>query len=440
MTNGADVLSNELLSSLLVGENFTIPNLDLDTSEYSIPNGTGTELYTNVVKLTNADLTTRLVNGTGTFDALMQSAASHLKIEYDANRITGAEYAKAYSALVQSAMQNAVQYLLGKDQAYWQGVQAQIAAITAKVALASAKVQYIALRAEAATQKANYALTKIKLANEDIVFASTNYKLTQLDPLQKSQMEEQVAGLQVANSTASYNLSDMLPKQALLLDKQVDGQTTANNTALYNLSDMLPKQVDLVEQQVIGQTTTNSTATYNLATMLPKQANLLDAQTSVQTAQSANVTKDTSIKDYTLVSMLPVQRNLLLEQVTGQTKQNLGLDKDIDIKDYNLTYMLPAQRDMTLEQVESQRAQTMDTRTNGVTVVTGVLGKQKELYTKQIDSFTKDAQYKAAKIVADAWMTRFGVDSEILDSPLSFTPTQYDTILTTLFTTNGLLP
>lgn len=79
-----------------------------------------------VVPLTNDSLTSGSTSGTGTFDALMKGFKSHLMQEYEAGRITGAEYTKAYIALTQSAMQSAVQYLLGKDAAYWAAVAGKI--------------------------------------------------------------------------------------------------------------------------------------------------------------------------------------------------------------------------------------------------------------------------------------------------------------------------
>lgn len=97
-------------------------------------------MYTPVVRLTTGDLTTG-VGGTGVFDAIMTSLAAHLKAEFSANRITGAEYTKAYAAMVESALGGAVQYLLGREQAFWAAQNAQITAISARVGLESTAYQ-----------------------------------------------------------------------------------------------------------------------------------------------------------------------------------------------------------------------------------------------------------------------------------------------------------
>lgn len=276
-THGSEVNANLLMSVLLAGELQDLPEINWDDEAFKIPTDLESDLYKNVQRLTNIDLTMGVVGGTGTFDALMRGFKAHLQEEYDANRISGAEYTKAFIALTANAMQNAVQFLLGRDGAYWQSVIAQAQAITARVALETAKVQHMSVLAEMRTARANYALTKLKLSTEDVAFA------------------------------------------------------------------------------------------------------------------------------------------------TGQ---------------YNLNYLLPQQRLLLAEQTEVQRAQTLNTRTDG-TVVVGVLGKQKDLYTQQITSYQRDAEIKAAKLFTDAWTVQKTIDEGLLP-PNGFTNTSLDEILTTIKTNNDL--
>lgn len=276
-THGSEVNANLLMSVLLAGELQDLPEIDWDNEAFKIPTDLESDLYKSVQRLSNIDLTMGVVGGTGTFDALMRGFKAHLQEEYDANRISGAEYTKAFIALTATAMQNAVQFLLGRDGAYWQSVIAQAQAITARVALETAKVQHMSVLAEMRTARANYALTKLKLSTEDVAFA------------------------------------------------------------------------------------------------------------------------------------------------TGQ---------------YNLDYLLPQQRLLLTEQTEVQRAQTLNTRTDG-TVVAGVLGKQKDLYTQQIISYQRDAEIKAAKLFTDAWTVQKTIDEGLLP-PNGFTNTSLDAILTTIKTNNDL--
>jgi hypothetical protein len=299
MPFGGDTSANALITSLLAGEDFTIPSIDLNDPSYNVPVDLNSALYQNVLPITNEMLTTRTVGGSGTFDAIMDGFKVHLREEYDKGRITGAEYTKAWISLCESAMSNAVQFLLGKDAAFWSAVQGQAQAISARVQLAMAKVQYASLQLEAMTNRANYALTKLKLATEDVTYATGKY------------------------------------------------------------------QIDI---------------------------------------------------------MLPLQQ-------AAQTKQNTILD-------YQINNMLPAQLTMAKEQAEAQRAQTHNTRTDGVPI-TGLLGKQKDLYNQQIISYQRDSEVKAAKLFTDAWTVNQTI-TESASIPTNFTNTSLDSVLADIKANNNL--
>lgn len=224
MSFGGETVANQLLAALMAGENITIPQVDLSADIYKIPGGIDSEQYLPVRKLTNEDLTTRVVGGDGTFDALMAGFSAHLKIEYEKGRITGAEYTKAFIALTEGAMANAVQYLLGRDNAFWQAVTAQAQAITARVQLETAKVQYAAMHLEAMIGRANYALTKLKLATEDVTYAQGKFNMDFLLPQQLNLLREQTE-----------------VQRAQTLDVRTDGST---------VTGAVGKQKDLYSQQI----------------------------------------------------------------------------------------------------------------------------------------------------------------------------------------------
>lgn len=277
MSCSAEVEANRLLEELTKGDDFTLPDIDMSGPEWDIPGGDDSPIFGAITKVTNESLTTREVGGSGTFDALMESAHNHLKAEFKANRITGGEYTKAYIAMMESCMSNAVQFLLGRDQAYWAAALAQIQAVTARVTLATSKAQFVLAKIQALSAKSEYALTKMKIATESETYCA----------------------------------------------------------ALFNANQMLPQQLKLVT-----------------------------------------------------------------------------------------------------EQTEAQRAQTLDTRSDG-TIVTGSVGKQKELYSQQITSYQRDAEVKASKLFTDAWITQKTID-EGLNPPNGFTNASIDTILTKLKSNNGL--
>jgi hypothetical protein len=183
-------------------------------------------------------------------------------------------------------------------------------------------------------------------------------------------------------------------------------------------------QTALAKMQLATAQVEFCTAEYRLAEMLPKEAEILTAQKAQITAQTTNVT-ETTIK-------------LLPEQVRGAKAQ-------ADTAVYQLTYMMPAQKDALLEQVkvtkeqhETQRAQTMDTRSDGVTPVAGTLGKQKALHTQQITSYQQDAQLKAGRIFVDAWITMKTIDEGTLP-PTNFNIANLDQVLGLIRSNNDLV-
>jgi len=335
MSNGAEIVADALMDSLLTGETFTVPTINLNDPAFDFPSIVGNPLYNAVAELTNEDLTTRTVGGSGTYDAIMASQAAHLKDEFNQGRITGAEYTKAYIALAQAAAGQAIQFLLGKDQAYWASVIAQGQALTARVQHETAKVQLAIALVEMNNQRATFALNKIRLANED----------------------------------AQYGINK------------------------YNLDNILPSQ----KAQILQQTTNLVAEALNI----PKQGALIDSNKAVQDAQK------------------------------------LSIEKNTEVADYNLDNLMPAQLTLVKEQGEVQRAQTLDTRSDGVTAVAGSVKSQKDLYAQQVISYQRSSQTNAAKVWVDSWVA----DSALQDSPTvptGFTSTNIGSVLTTLKTINGL--
>jgi hypothetical protein len=281
---GAEVLADDLFDALVAGTDFSIPSPDLSGSEYQIPAPSG-DLVSIPTKISNQDLTTKSLTGTGTFDILMAALRVHLQKEFDNNRITGEEYAKAYVALVNNTMASAVSFLVQKDAAHWQAITAQQQALAAQAAVATAhvqletaKVQLLMMRTQTKLEEANFALSKMKLATEDQGYQAAKY------------------------------------------------------------------------------------------------------QTEI---------------------------------------------------------MLPAQFALIKEQTETARSQTLDTRSDGTTVIKGTMGQQKQLYGQQITSYKRDAELKAAKIFSDAWITMKTIDEGLLP-PEGFTNDSLNAILTSLKTNNGI--
>lgn len=224
MSCSAEVEANRLLEELTKGDDFTLPDIDMSGPEWDIPGGDGSPIFGAITKITNESLTTREVGGSGTFDALMESAHNHLKAEFKANRITGGEYTKAYIAMMESCMSNAVQFLLGRDQAYWAAALAQIQAVTARVTLATSKAQYVLAKIQALSAKGEYALTKMKIATESETYCAALFNVNQMLPQQLKLITEQTES-----------------QRAQTLDTRTDGAVVKGSVG---------KQKELYSQQI----------------------------------------------------------------------------------------------------------------------------------------------------------------------------------------------
>lgn len=226
---GADTNANALLTALIAGKDFTLPDVDLDSPEYEFPADDG---LSPPAALTLEMLTTKTVDGTGAFDVIMQAINSQLASQFEKSRITGAEYAKVYMQGMGQALSGAIQYLTTKDNAYWQAVatqyQAKIAQaqlVEARVNLETAKARLAVARLEAANQEATYALTKLKLSTEDVTYCAGIYNLENILPAQKLLITEQTEA-----------------QRAQTLDTRLDGITS--------VAGVMGKQKDLYTQQI----------------------------------------------------------------------------------------------------------------------------------------------------------------------------------------------
>lgn len=227
-------LANSLSTELLAGTDFSVTIPDFSDDDFKVPeHGADDPLFQPIPRLSIADLTagSDSLTGSGAFDQLMKGFKAHLKGEYDAGRISGSEYTKAYIACTEAAMANGVQFLMNRDTAYWQAVNAQLQARAAEVAVVIARVQLEAektrlqtLRIEALNQQAQYAINKIRLASESVQY-----------------------------DTAVYNLANILPQQKVLLQEQIEAQraqTLDNRTDGAVVKGSVGKQKELYAQQI----------------------------------------------------------------------------------------------------------------------------------------------------------------------------------------------
>lgn len=114
----------------------------------------------NLVPYTVTDLTEGTLNGEGVLDTLLRSVNVHLQEEYSKSRIRGVEWSQVYLGSLTAVMAQATQFLLTKDQSYY---QAQL--LKAQVDLAELEKAKVAIETQVLEKQLIKADVEIKVLN-----------------------------------------------------------------------------------------------------------------------------------------------------------------------------------------------------------------------------------------------------------------------------------
>lgn len=431
-----DDLAQQLFDSL-VADAPVPPTINFDDDKFNFTPDETSDLYGDAGEVELEDLTQVDLDGEGVFDKLMAAVDLHIQREFKGNRITGDQYAKVYTEVMSGVLGSSVQFLLQKDQAKWAAITAQMQARVAEIQATRALIELEQTKIE--TQKAifemqnsgaQYSLTKLQLATENqkhfLLQAQTDGEVYRVKYLLPAELAiQQYQRMQVLPSSVAINKvqSDrLLPAEAAIKEFiNHELQPIEKLTAEYNIDVSLPLKTDIDQFQrdsllpvQLGQ------EQHKLNQQLPAQTGLIKEQLESQRAQTLNTRSDG------------------ITTVAGiMGKQKDSIDADIQTKQFNIDFVLPVQLDLVKEQRESERSKTLDTRSDGITTVVGSVGKQKDLYTQQIDSFIKDAKFKTTKMYLDGWITQKTLD-EGLTAPTELTNAEINEVLVSNRAANGL--
>lgn len=266
--------------------------------------------------------------------------------------------------------------------------------------------------------------------------------------LEKTKVETQQAIFEMQNSGAQYALTKMQIANADATYCLTKAQTGSEN---YRLSNLLPAEFNIQEFQRSHILASEYAANQVTATrILPAEAAIKEYEhriiqplnSGIQEFQLNQMLPISLSKEQHLLNFqMPAQTNLINEQVEVQRSQTLETRTD-DLTPISGVIgrqkdLLDRQSALTLEQTEAERSKTLDTRLDGSTIVEGLNGKQKDLYDQQIDSFIKDAKQKAAKMYLDGWITQKTLD-ENFSIPTQLTTPEINIVLQSLRTANSL--
>lgn len=332
--------ANTIFTALTTGLDLALPAVDLSAAIYNPPSQLDNPLYTNPIALTTEDLTTGTLDGNGVFDKLMAALNAHFEDQHKKGRITGADYAGAYIGAAQGALSTSVQFLLGRDQAFWNAqlaqMQARVAeaeAATAALRIEQTRADVINARSQALTAQTQYALTKMKLTTEAVGIeqaeaqtASILYQTQFLLPSQVQQSAAEVSRITAQTAQTEYETANILVAQNL-------GLTKDNAIKDYQLSNVLTAQV-------AGVLEDNQSKAYNRTFILPATLDNLNEQIEGNRAKTLDTRRDGT----SVTGSVGVQKDLQNEQITSYKR-------DAETKMVKLivdTWMLQRSTDETL--------------------------------------------------------------------------------------------
>lgn len=465
----ANDLYNELLGDLDVTAD--LPELEIDT-DFQAPEETDNPAYAEIPELS----LDQLVGATGVFNSLMRAMSAHLHKEHEKGRLTGRDYAEAYAASTTAVMSQAVQFLLSKDRAYWESLNAQAnlriaqaAAVKARADIQLARVQLqtaqylnVKTKLDAVTAGNQYVLSKMSLVNSyneiqrgeaEIIRINKDIELTDANILltghkvdtERAQTQDTLASGQpirgliamekmLAEARAETAKEELDTARAQTKDTLLDGvtpiaglialqkeRTQAEVIHLERQGELAQEQVDAARAQT-KDTIKAGTPVLGILkwekTLKEAQAKLTNEQHEAARAQTRNqLSTGEAIQGIVAVEkqIKEAQKRLADEQADAaraQTKDTLTTGGPITGLLAKEKVLREKQAKLVEEQYESQRAQTRPTLSTGETVV-GVLGAQTRLYEQQITSYKRDGENKAMKLLMDSWIARKTIDDGV---------------------------
>lgn len=253
--------------------------------------------------ITLASLTEARVDGSGAFDTLMRAMTGHLEREFQDNRLRGADYANVYLNALTPVLQNAVVFLLQKDEAAYKAqlVEAQVRLTEAQIKLAEAELEREALAKDLIQAQVHKIEREILTADKTdaLIVAQTaqvtaetgqvaaRTALLTAQTAQATAQTEQAAAQTLQVKAETLNVA----KQGLLLDKQVETATQqilnlkaeecvlkANYDIALSTNLQTVAQTSLVNQKVASEKAQTSGVGIEVGSVIGKQIALYQAQ------------------------------------------------------------------------------------------------------------------------------------------------------------------
>lgn len=279
----SELLANPMFQSLVGADNANLPYVNIWDAAHDVPWLPTDPLFQTPPAITTEQLLT-------CFDALQARLKVTLDAQQETMRLTNADYAKTLIGMTQVAMSGAIQFMLGKDQAYFLALKTQADALTARM-------QNERLRMEVMLLRAQFAATKLSLAVSDSNFGKSEAERLELIPVQVQLAKEQTEAAHAQTSdTKVYG------------GGAISGQMGAQKELTVEQKGLVHEQMEGQRAQTLdtrqdGQSR-NITVTLPDGTLEPRIAGLLGVQNYLYRQQIISYRDDSQVKAGKLFSDL----------------------------------------------------------------------------------------------------------------------------------------
>lgn len=246
------------------------------------------------------DLTTVALNGTGVFDKLMQTLRLHLKDEHDKSRLKGQEYASVLSSSFAAIMQNAVLFLLQKDEAANKAalIQAQIDLTVKQGELLDKQIEreeferdLIAAKVNLTNEQAKMPEAEIRRINSQIMSAGFADLLTQAQTVKVEKEQLQVE----AQTTLLGKQVEQATQQILQLQQEILNLVAQECLLRAQFDLTMEQKLNTTAQTALVQARTSTERANVLATGVDLDS-VIGRQKALYKAQSDGFLRDAEQK------------------------------------------------------------------------------------------------------------------------------------------------
>ena len=324
----SDKLSEKLYYNLNTSNNFGLDKLKVDLNEFNIPQQLLDKILNYHISATVDEVTTKDPDGAGAFDVFMSAISKHLEKEFSQGRIVGADYSNAYLAAMQMALQQAVDFVLKKDQVFITTATSQLTAINAAIETIKAKVSLVLAQIQAYTAQTEYANKKLALAtlHEQYINLTAQY-----DNLLKERERIEAQTAQIKAQTAQ------IPEQTKHIQAQTAQLTAQTNQIPEQTKHIQAQTAQVMEQmeatrgQTLGTRTDGTIIAGSIGAsvkqsekqieVMSAQLKLLGEQFEAARAQTLDVRSD----NQPIKGQIGKQKDVMSQQIIA-FKQKAGID------------------------------------------------------------------------------------------------------------------